>query len=125
MAPGRDEPHESSARSAWAKATRAVFGAPAKRSGKRQLAIGCVVLVLQLLLSGWFRRLDLGSCLNLALGLMFVLSGGGHLLHARRRTWANVLHLAALLAFAAVLFLLVATTTYWLTGLGSLAAAIR
>jgi hypothetical protein len=98
--------------------TRAVLGEPAKRSSKRQLAIGCAVLVLQLLVSGWFRRLDLGSCLNLALGLMFVLSGGGHLLHARRRTWANVLHLAALLAFAAVLFLLVATITYWLTGLG-------
>jgi hypothetical protein len=125
MAPGRDEPHESSAHSAWKKVTRAVFGEPAKRSGKRQLAIGFVVLVLQLLLSGWFRRLDLGRCLNLALGLTFVLSGGGHLLHASRRTWANVLHLAALLAFAAVLFLLVATIAYWLTGLGSLAAAIR
>ncbi len=125
MEPGSDEPRDSSADSAWEKAARAIFGEPAKRSGKRQLVIGCAVLVLQLLLSGWFRRLDLGSCLNLALGLMFVLSGGGHLLHARRRTWANILRLAALLAFAGVLSLLVAIIAYWFMELGSLASAIR
>ncbi len=79
------------------------------------MAVGCAVLVLQLLLSGWFRRFDLGSYLNLALGLMFALSGGGHLLHARRRTLANVLRLAAILAFAAVLFLPAVIIIDWST----------
>ncbi len=122
MEPGRDEPRGSSAGSAWQKVARAIFGEPAKRSGKRQLAIGCAVLVLQVLLSVWFRRLDLGSYLNLALGLMFVLSGGGHLLHASRRTPANVLRLAATLAFAAVLFLLAAIIVDWSTSLEFLSA---
>ncbi len=115
MAPGRDEPRDSSAGSAWEKAARTIFGAPAKRSGKRQLVVGCAVLVMQLLLSGWSQRLDLGSYLNLTLGLMFVLSGGSHLLQANRRTLAIVLRLAATLAFAAVLFLLAATTIDWFT----------
>ena len=115
MRQGRDEPHESSANSAWEKVARAIFAEPTKRSGKRQLAIGCAVLVLQFLLIGSFRRLDLGSYLNLALGLMFVLSGAGHLLHTSRKTPANVLRLAATLAFAAVLFLLAAMLVNWFT----------
>ena len=73
------------------------------------------MLVLQFLLFVWFWRLDLGSYLNLALGLMFVLSGGGHLLYASRRTPANVLRPAATLAFAAVLFLIVAIVVDWST----------
>jgi drug/metabolite transporter (DMT)-like permease len=114
MAPQGDEPRASSEDSAWEKAARAIFGEPATRSGKRQLVIGCAVLVLQFLLLVWFWRLDLGSYLNLALGLMFVLSGGGHLLYASRRTPANVLRLAAILAFAAVLFLIVAMVVDWI-----------
>lgn len=115
MEPGSDEPRDSSADSAWEKAARAIFGEPAKRAGKRQLVVGSAVLVLQLLLSGWSQRLDLGSYLNLTLGLMFVLSGGSHLLHANRRTLATVLRLAATLAFAVVLFLLAAAITDWFT----------
>ncbi len=115
MEPGRDEPRDPSADNAWEKAARAIFGEPAKRSGKRQLAIGCAVLVLQFLLSVWFRRLDLASYLNLALGMMFILSGGGHLLHASRRALANLLRLAATLAFVAVLFLLAAIIVDWST----------
>lgn len=113
MAPQGDEPRDSSGDSAWQKAARAIFGEPAKRSGKRQLAVGCAVLVLQFLLFMWFWRLDLGSYLNLALGLMFVLSGGGHLLYTSRRTPANVLRLAATLAFGAVLALIVAMVVDW------------
>ena len=115
MEPGRDEPRDSSAESAWEKAARAIFGEPAKRSGKRQLVVGCAVLALQFLLIGSFRRLDLGSYLNLALGMMFILSGGGHLLYTSRRTLANVLRLAATLAFVAVLFLLAAIIVAWST----------
>src|SRR5215212_4043351 len=115
MAPGRDEPRDSSAGNAWEKAARAIFGEPAKRTGKRQLVVGCVVLALQFLLNVWLWRPDLGSYLNLALGLRFVLAGGGNLLYARRRTLANVLRLAATLAFAAVLFLLAAVIIDWST----------
>lgn len=115
MRQGRDELHDSSVTSVWEKAARAIFKEPTKRSGKRQLAIGCAVLILQFLLIGSFRQLDLGSYLNLALGLMFVLSGGGHLLYASRKKPANILRLAATLAFAAVLFLLAAMLVNWFT----------
>jgi hypothetical protein len=113
MVPRRKEPGDSSAGSVWENVARAIFGEQAKRSGKRQLVVGCFVLVLQFLLSGFFWHLDLGSYLNLTLGLMFVLTGGGTLLYPTRRTLANVLRLAATLTFAAMLFLLAAIVIGW------------
>ncbi len=113
MVPGRKEPRDSSVGSVWEKVERAVFGEPAKRSGKRQLVVGCLVLVLQFVLNLFFWRPNLGSYLNLILGLMFVLAGGGALLYSTRRTLASVLRLAATLAFAAVLFLLAAIVIGW------------
>ncbi len=115
MEPEKNEPHDSSAGSAWEKVARAIFGEPAKRRGKRQLLVGCAVLVLQLLLSASFRRLDLGGYLNLTLGMMFLLAGGGSLLYASRRTLANVLRLLSLLAFAVMLSLIVAVIIDWST----------
>src|SRR5829696_9068102 len=113
MVPSRKEPGDSSAGSVWEKVARAVFGEQAKRSGKRQLIVGCFVLVLQFLLSSFFWHLDLGSYLNLTLGLIFVLAGGGTLLYPTRRTLANVLRLSATLTCAALLFLLAAIVVGW------------